>query len=452
MPKKIGKYELGKTLGTGTFSKVKQGFDTENGGEFAIKIIDKEKLAKEHMEEQLKREIAVMKLLRHENIVQLKEVLQTQKHIYLILELVPGGELFDRIVDAKRFDEPTARRYFQQLVMGVYYCHQQGIAHRDLKPENLLVDGEGLLKISDFGLSNLQRGGAGGGGTLLQTVCGTPNYVAPEVLKEKGYNGITADIWSCGVILFVMLAGYLPFDDSNMNKLFNKIERGEYRMARHFSEPVRNLISRMLVIEPEKRATLDGIVADAWFQVGFDQSQMDKYKGKKVSVSQKEVQGAVRSVEDPDGKDAAPTPKSDQAGDGPEGLDAFTLITRLASSSLAPFTGPLSTAERKKACRLCVSTDPHRAIKSLVDVLTELKGNPKRKEGAIELKGFANASKGLITYVANAVPLVSSELTLVEFRRGRGDVNDFQGFFDNVRAKLGPLVISGKPETDQVRV
>ena len=238
MPKKIGKYELGRTLGTGTFSKVKHGIDTETDGEFAIKIIDKAQLAKEHMEEQLKREIAVMKLLRHEHIVQLREVLQTQKHIYLILEIITGGELFDKIVAAKRFEEPVARRYFQQLIMGVYYCHQQGIAHRDLKPENLLLDGNDNLKISDFGLSNLQRGGAGGGGTLLQTVCGTPNYVAPEVLKEKGYNGITADIWSCGVILFVMLAGYLPFDDPNMNALFNKIERGDYRMARHFSEPV----------------------------------------------------------------------------------------------------------------------------------------------------------------------------------------------------------------------
>eukprot|EP00759_Apiculatamorpha_spiralis_P037264 PhF_6_TR37184/c2_g2_i1/m.54776 len=234
MPKKIGRYELGKTLGTGNFSKVKLGVD-DSGLNWAIKIVDKAQLAKEHMEEQLKREIAVMKVLKHENIVQLREVLQTANHIYLVLELVTGGELFDRIVAAKRFDEATARRYFQQLIMGTYYCHMQGIAHRDLKPENLLLDGNDNLKISDFGLSNLQRGGPQGNGTLLQTVCGTPNYVAPEVLKEKGYNGMMADVWSCGVILFVMLAGYLPFDDPNMNHLFNKIERGDFRMAKNFS-------------------------------------------------------------------------------------------------------------------------------------------------------------------------------------------------------------------------
>ena len=132
MGKKIGQYELGKTLGTGNFSKVKLGTD-EKGLEWAVKIIDKAQLAKEHMEEQLKREIAVMKVLKHENIVQMREVLQTANHIYLVLELITGGELFDRIVAAKRFEEPVARKYFQQLVMGTFYCHQQGIAHRDLK-------------------------------------------------------------------------------------------------------------------------------------------------------------------------------------------------------------------------------------------------------------------------------------------------------------------------------
>ena len=248
------------------------------------------------MEEQLKREIAVMKLLKHDNIVQLKEVLQTQKHIYLILELITGGELFDRIVAAKKFDEPTARRYFQQLILGIYYCHQQGIAHRDLKPENLLLDGNDNLKISDFGLSNLQRGGAGGGGTLLQTVCGTPNYVAPEVLKEKGYNGITADIWSCGVILFVMLAGYLPFDNPNMNALFNKIERGDFRHARYFTEPVKDIINRMLVIDPEKRATLDELINHPWFRIDFDPVLLERAKGHKVSVTGQQVQSAVKDV------------------------------------------------------------------------------------------------------------------------------------------------------------
>merc|ERR1719473_2092132 len=130
MVKKIGKYELGSTLGKGTFSKVKQGKDCETGNVFAVKIIDKHQLVKEHMEDQLKREIAIMKYLKHENIVKLEEVLQTAKHIYIVLEIITGGELFDRIVAAKRFDEATGRKYFQQLITGIFYCHSQGIAHR----------------------------------------------------------------------------------------------------------------------------------------------------------------------------------------------------------------------------------------------------------------------------------------------------------------------------------
>jgi len=298
MGKKIGKYELGKTLGSGNFSKVKLGVDPETKEQVAVKIIEKEQLVKERMEEQLRREIAVMKQLKHSNIVQLKEVMQTANHIYLVLELVTGGELFDKIVQAKRFDEPTARRYFHQLIMGIFYCHQQGIAHRDLKPENLLLDGNDVLKITDFGLSNLQRVGPNGAGTLLQTVCGTPNYVAPEVLAEKGYNGIFADCWSCGVVLFVMLAGYLPFDDPNMNALFNKIERGDYRMARHFSDPVKDLIGKLLTVDPSKRLTTDGIIAHPWFQIGFDPRQFTEGNSIKDDVTASQIGTAIQDITD----------------------------------------------------------------------------------------------------------------------------------------------------------
>eukprot|EP01027_Heterolobosea_sp_BB2_P009656 GEZU01014225.1.p1 GENE.GEZU01014225.1~~GEZU01014225.1.p1 ORF type:complete len:246 (-),score=52.10 GEZU01014225.1:74-811(-) len=234
MVKRIGKYELGKTLGRGTFSKVKYAIDTETKQPYAIKIVDRKQVVKENMEQQLKREIAIMKILKHQYVVDLKEVLQTSKHIYIVLELITGGELFDRIVSAKRFSEDQARRYFQQLITGIEYCHKQGIAHRDLKPENLLLDANDNLKISDFGLSALSEG-RDGRQKLLMTTCGTPNYVAPEVLLEKGYDGFQADVWSAGVILFVMLAGYLPFDDPTMNGLFAKIEKGKYKAPRHLS-------------------------------------------------------------------------------------------------------------------------------------------------------------------------------------------------------------------------
>lgn len=289
--RRVGKYELGKTIGSGSFSKVKEGKDVETGKECAIKIIDVEQLSREHLEDQLKREIVSMKVLQHDNIVELRDVIRTVHHIYLILELLTGGELFTRLTEEKRFSEEVGRKYFQQLVAGVLHCHERGIAHRDLKPENLLLSGDGILKISDFGLSNLQRCSQSGT-NMLQTVCGTPNYVAPEVLKEQGYDGRIADVWSCGVILFVMLAGYLPFDDENMNALFTKIERGEFRMARHFSDGAKDLISKILVTDPAKRITLREITQHSWFAIGWNPDQL---KGREPT---QEIPSSPHNAED----------------------------------------------------------------------------------------------------------------------------------------------------------
>ncbi|KAG8347927.1 Protein kinase domain [Trypanosoma vivax] len=260
---RLGEYTLGKKLGSGNFSVVHLATDPE-GRRWAAKIIDKARLRKENMEDQMLREVAIMRSLKHRNIIDLHDVLESTNHYYLVMEFVSGGELFEKIVAAKRFNEPTARRYFQQLIAGVHHCHSKGFAHRDLKPENLLLDANGMLKISDFGLGNRQQD------VLLHTVCGTPNYVAPEVLVERGYNGLSADIWSCGVILYVMLAGKLPFEDRNMKQLLFRIERGEYAMVRQVSDSARDLISRILVVDPEKRITLEGILSHPWFTVGWD--------------------------------------------------------------------------------------------------------------------------------------------------------------------------------------
>ncbi|CBH16529.1 serine/threonine kinase, putative [Trypanosoma brucei gambiense DAL972] len=262
-PVRLGPYCLGEKLGFGNFSTVRLATD-EGGKKFAVKIIDKTRLRKEKMEDQMLREVAIMRSIKHRNVIDLHDVLESANHYYLVLEFVSGGELFDKIVAAKRFDEPTARRYFQQLIAGVHHCHGKGFAHRDLKPENLLLDAVGVLKISDFGLGNRQQD------ILLKTVCGTPNYVAPEVLMERGYNGLCADIWSCGVILYVMLAGRLPFEDRSMRHLLARIERGEYSMVRHVSDAAKDLIARMLVVNPKKRITLEAIISHPWFVVDWD--------------------------------------------------------------------------------------------------------------------------------------------------------------------------------------
>ena len=270
MVKRVGKYELGRTLGEGTFGKVKYAVNVETQEAVAIKVLDKEKIQKQNMGNQIKKEISIMKMVKHRYIVGMIEVLASKSKIFIVLELVTGGELFDKIVSMGKLPEDQALFYFTQLVEGVGYCHRSGVCHRDLKPENLLLDGQGNLKISDFGLSSLYVGDADGDGTsrtqILHTTCGTPNYVAPEVLADKGYDGKKADVWSIGVVLYVLLAGFLPFDESTIVALFSKIQAADFTYPKWFSMDIRAVIDTMLVADPQKRVTLDQLRQVPWLQ------------------------------------------------------------------------------------------------------------------------------------------------------------------------------------------
>nr|XP_029116723.1 CBL-interacting protein kinase 33 isoform X2 [Elaeis guineensis] len=265
--RRVGKFELGRTIGEGTFAKVKFARNSETGDPVAIKILDKEKVLKNKLVEQIKREIATMKLIKHPNVVRLYEVMGSKTKIFLVLEYVTGGELFDKIVNHGRMREDEARRYFQQLINAVDYCHSRGVYHRDLKPENLLLDAFGNLKVSDFGLSALSQQVRDDG--LLHTTCGTPNYVAPEVLNDRGYDGATADLWSCGVILFVLLAGYLPFEDSNLMTLYKKISAAEFTCPSWLTFGAMRLLARILDPNPMTRITIPEILEDEWFKKGY---------------------------------------------------------------------------------------------------------------------------------------------------------------------------------------
>ncbi|XP_047269192.1 CBL-interacting serine/threonine-protein kinase 9 isoform X3 [Capsicum annuum] len=245
---RLGKYELGKTLGEGSFAKVKYAKNVQTGDHVAIKIINRERVLRQNIMEQIKREISTMKLIRHPNVVRIFEVMASKTKIYIILEYVHGGELFDEIARHGRLKEDEARRYFQQLINAVDYCHSRGVYHRDLKPENLLLDSFGTMKVSDFGLSALSKQVRDDG--LLHTACGTPNYVAPEVLTDKGYDGTTTDVWSFGVILFVLMAGYLPFDEPNLNSLYRKILKASFSLPPWLSSSSKNLIKRILDPNP----------------------------------------------------------------------------------------------------------------------------------------------------------------------------------------------------------
>ncbi|XP_049393219.1 CBL-interacting serine/threonine-protein kinase 20-like [Solanum stenotomum] len=262
------KYEIGKLLGQGTFAKVYHARNLKTGQIVAVKVIDKEKVMKVGLIDQIKREISVMRLIRHPNVVELYEVMTSKTKIYFAMEYVRGGELFNKVAKG-RLRESAARKYFQQLIASVDFCHSRGVYHRDLKPENILLDETGNLKVSDFGLSALYDTKRQDG--LLHTTCGTPAYVTPEVINKRGYDGEKADIWSCGVILFVLLTGYLPFHDTNLMEMYKKISKGIFKCPECFPCEVKKLLSRILDPNLFSRITLAKLMDNNWFKKGFKQ-------------------------------------------------------------------------------------------------------------------------------------------------------------------------------------
>ncbi|CAO3610270.1 unnamed protein product [Mucor hiemalis] len=255
----IGQYNIISTIGTGSFGKVKLAVHAITGQKVALKIINRKKIASMDMGGRVKREIQYLKLLRHPHIIKLYEVITTPTDIIMVIEYA-GRELFNYIVEKGRMAEDDARRFFQQIICAVEYCHRHKIVHRDLKPENLLLDANNNVKIADFGLSNIMTDG-----DFLKTSCGSPNYAAPEVISGKLYAGPEVDAWSCGVILYVMLCGRLPFDDEYIPTLFKKINGGIYTMPPYLSTDTKILLSSMLVVDPLKRITIQEIRKNPWF-------------------------------------------------------------------------------------------------------------------------------------------------------------------------------------------
>ncbi|KAI9330106.1 kinase-like domain-containing protein [Obelidium mucronatum] len=260
---KIGNYTLLETLGVGSFGKVKLAVHSQTGHKVALKIVNRRKIANMDMVARVKREIQYMRQLRHPHIIKLYEVITTPTDIILVLEYA-GGELFNYIVERGRMNEDEARRFFQQLICAVEFCHVHHIVHRDLKPENVLLDEWNQVKIADFGLSNIMMDG-----DFLKTSCGSPNYAAPEVISGRLYEGPEIDVWSCGVILYVMLCGRLPFDDDNIPNLFRKINNGIFTLPSYLSPATRALLLHMLTVDPLKRITIAQIRKNDWFNTGL---------------------------------------------------------------------------------------------------------------------------------------------------------------------------------------
>ncbi|XP_063172666.1 serine/threonine-protein kinase MARK2 isoform X9 [Candoia aspera] len=267
----IGNYRLLKTIGKGNFAKVKLARHVLTGKEVAVKIIDKTQLNSSSLQK-LFREVRIMKVLNHPNIVKLFEVIETDKTLYLIMEYASGGEVFDYLVAHGRMKEKEARAKFRQIVSAVQYCHQKFIVHRDLKAENLLLDADMNIKIADFGFSNEFTFG-----NKLDTFCGSPPYAAPELFQGKKYDGPEVDVWSLGVILYTLVSGSLPFDGQNLKELRERVLRGKYRIPFYMSTDCENLLKKFLILNPSKRGTLEQIMKDRWMNVGHEDDELKPY-------------------------------------------------------------------------------------------------------------------------------------------------------------------------------
>ncbi|XP_021704676.1 MAP/microtubule affinity-regulating kinase 3 isoform X20 [Aedes aegypti] len=286
----IGKYKLLKTIGKGNFAKVKLAKHVPTSKEVAIKIIDKTQLNASSLQK-LYREVRIMKLLDHPNIVKLFQVIETEKTLYLVMEYASGGEVFDYLVLHGRMKEKEARAKFRQIVSAVQYCHQKRIIHRDLKAENLLLDSEMNIKIADFGFSNQFTPGS-----KLDTFCGSPPYAAPELFQGRKYDGPEVDVWSLGVILYTLVSGSLPFDGATLRELRERVLRGKYRIPFYMSTDCENLLKKFLVLNPAKRASLESIMKDKWMNMGYEDDELTPYVEPKPDLKDQKRIGKTEAL------------------------------------------------------------------------------------------------------------------------------------------------------------
>lgn len=397
-----GKYELGRLLGHGTFAKVYMSRNLKTGKSVAMKVVGKEKVIKVGMMEQIKREISVMKMVKHPNIVDLHEVLASKTKIYFAMELIRGGELFAKISKG-RLREEVARNYFQQLMSAIDFCHSRGVYHRDLKPENLLLDEDGNLKVTDFGLSaftdHLRQDG------LLHTACGTPAYVAPEVIGKKGYDGAKADIWSCGVILFVLLAGFLPFQEDNIVSMYRKIYRGDFKCPPWLSPEARKLITRMLDPNPSTRVSISKIMDSSWFKKSVPKTLTSK--------EEQEFSMEDESVVAHKGKEI-------------ETLNAFHIISLSEGFDLSPLFEE-KKREEKEELRFATTEPASSVISKLEEVAKTKNFSFKRSDSCVRLQGLENGRKGKLGIAAD-IFAVAPSFVVVEVKKSSGDTLEYNQF------------------------
>ncbi|XP_022930235.1 CBL-interacting serine/threonine-protein kinase 7-like [Cucurbita moschata] len=403
----LGKYQLGRFLGRGSFAKVYQARSLADDSIVAIKIIDKNKTIDAAMEPCIIREIAAMRRLQHHpNILKIHEVMATKTKIYLVVDYASGGELFAKLLRRGRLTESSARRYFQQLVSALHFCHQNAVAHRDIKPQNLLLDEYGNLKVSDFGLSALPEQIKDG---MLHTACGTPAYAAPEVVTRRGYDGAKADAWSCGVILFVLLSGHLPFTDNNLVAMYSKVYRREYQFPDSISKPARHLIFQLLDPNPNTRMSIEALMQHSWYK---------KSVRSKPQISNRSLFESLGNY------------KSEL---GVSGLNAFDIISM---SSGLDLSGLFETTDDCKKKRFTTAV----SVEKVEERVTEIGGElgyrvEKGKSGAIGL------GKGRMILVVEVLE-ITANLLIVEVKVAESKAEFERMHWGDLKAKLQDIVVS----------
>lgn len=432
------RYEVGRLLGQGTFAKVYHARNIITGMNVAIKVVDKEKIFKVGMVDQIKREISVMRLVRHPNVVELYEVMASKTKIFIVMEYAKGGELFNKIAKGK-LKTDVARRYFQQLVSAVDYCHSRGVYHRDLKPENLLLDENENLKVSDFGLSTLSESKCQDG--LLHTTCGTPAYVAPEVINRKGYDGTKADIWSCGVILFVLLAGYLPFHDQNLMEMYRKISKGEFKFPKWFAPEVRRLLSKILDPSLKTRISMAKIMENSWFKKGLEKPVVIETENNELASLP--ADGVFEVSENGDSN----TETKQQQTKPCNNLNAFDIIS---FSSGFDLSGLFEDTIQKKEMRFTSNKPASVIISKLEEICKCLRLKVKKKDGGLlKLEGSKEGRKRTL-HIDAEIFEITPFFHLVELKKSDGDTVEYQKLLQQeIRPALKDIVWNWQGEQSQ---
>ncbi|DBB01817.1 hypothetical protein WJX77_001467 [Trebouxia sp. C0004] len=424
--KRIGDYMVGRTIGEGTYAKVKYGQHCQTEEPVAIKILNKESLVSSGMVTKIKQEIRILKSLRHPNVVELKEVLASRQQIFMVMELVHGGELFDKIIAEGPMSEADGRHVVQQLLDGLDHCHQQGIFHRDLKPENVLLTTNGDVKLSDFGLGHLPSSSLHN--DVLQTTCGTPNYVAPEVLMQQGYYGAPADVWSLGVLLYVIMAGTLPFDEPNLPALFNKIARADYPVPTWFTQDMISVFNAMLNPNPQKRATIAEIRQQRW--VAQDYKPCRRLQGMPSTeladfLFEENVQPQHVSQE-----------QQDAQNETSRQMNAFELINAALDIS-AIFEAREDVVSRHTRFTSKASVA---ALMTGIEAAAARLGATSQQRGPTKLRLSANSGRpDEVRVVVEVLPVVAN-LSMVQVIKSRGTSVEFYKFYADLAQQLQGLI------------